>query len=227
MVTYNSIKFNNIVDKITQTLQENKIDIQDAEETVPIIVMHNIAKYLQSSLEPVCKFASVSCPKCGNIHLIPMESTYKRNIIFRIGNILLKFKITIPRLICENCSSTHAVLPDFCIPFKQYSNECILSVAEEASITSTEKVADKLNIEPKQVRRLVNIVKANKNNILLIYQMYKNKFNENIDLSFKLYILIQALPSNITELYFIQFKSIFLYLQNKRKIYINYQKLLN
>ena len=225
MISYNSLNFNNIANKIEQILQ-NKIDVTDVFQTIPIAVMHNVVNYVHEELKPVNKFVSVPCPKCEKYHLIPMESTYNRNIIFRVGNVLLKIKINISRLICENCGSTHAVLPDFCIPFKQYSNQAILSIVREASLTSTEKAANKLNIEPKQVRRFVNIVEANKNSIVLLYHTYINEFNFNIDSNSKLYVLIRALPNNIAKLYFKQFKSIFLYVHNKRKIYINYQKLL-
>ena len=226
MVSYNSVKFNNIAEKLDQILKNNKINIKDSEEIISIVAIHSIIDYMQSALEPVTKFVSAPCPKCGEIHLIPMESTYKRNIIFRIGNILLKLKITIPRLICENCGSTHAVLPDFCVPFKQYSNDTILSIVKETSVTSIEEVAIKLDIEPNQVRRFVNAVNSDKNNISLLYQIYKDDFNENIDSDSKLYNLVNAIPTNITGLYFKQFKSIFLYSKTKRKIYITYQKLL-
>jgi len=226
MVTYNSVKFNNIIVEIEKILKNNKIDIEDTEAAISIAAIADITSYVQSILEPPSKFVSTLCPKCAKPHLVPIELTYKRNIIFRLGNILIKLKITISRLKCENCGSKPAILPDFCIPFKQYSTQCILSIAEEASISSTEETASKLNIEPKQVRRLVNIVKSNKNNILLIYQMHKKEFNENINANFKLYILIKALPNNIAELYFNQFKSIFLYVQKRRKIYIIFEKLL-
>ena len=225
MISYNTPEFNNIIKKITHTLENTGINIEDYEQYIPISAIEIITEYFHTMLEPVNKFVSTPCPKCSNTHLIPMKSTYKRNVIVRIENILLKIKITIDRLICENCGSTHAVLPDFCVPEKQYSKQAVLSIVEEASLTSTEAVADRLNADPKQIRRLVNIVKANKNNILLIYQVYKNEFNENIDSNSKLYVLIKSLPTNITELYFKQFKSIFLYLHNKRKIYIDYQKL--
>lgn len=72
-----------------------------------------------------------------------MESTYQRNVIFKIENILLKFKICVPRLKCSNCGSTHAVLPSFCVPFKQYSKQAILEIVTETSESSTETLACK------------------------------------------------------------------------------------
>jgi len=222
MITYNSPNFNNIIDKIEEILKNNKIDVQDSQQVMPNVVIHAVASYIQSILEPSNKFLSVSCPKCGKIHLAPMESTYERCVIFKVRSILLKITITIPRLICGNCGGTHAALPCFCIPLKRYSKQAILSIAKEASCTTTEEVAAKLNMESKQVRRFVNLVLEASSNILQLFHMHPMLFNTSISPKTKLHDLINALPGSITQIYFEQFKNIFLYEKNSRKLHFNY-----
>ena len=225
MITYNSPKFNNIIKKITKILLKSSINLQDAEQQIPESVINDINNYISKILEPQCKFLSTPCPCCGKTHLEPFNSTYKRTVIFRIENIIIKLKITVPRLICKNCNSTHALLPDFCIPLKQYSKQAILSIASEASKSSTENVAKNLNVESKQVRRFLNIVEHNKNNILLIHQKNPSVFSTKIDANSNIQQLIKAIPNNFTEIFYEEFRSIFLYIKGKRKIYMIFQKL--
>lgn len=225
MITYNKPKFNNICEEIKKILLNNNINIKDAEELIDEHIIEILTKYVEKYLEPVSKFISVSCPKCGRTHLVSMQSSYTRKIVFKIENLLIKLNIAVPRLKCSNCGSTHAVLPSFCVPFKQYSKQAILEIASEASITNTETVANNLNIDEKQVRRFVNLVNNARNNILLISNTYPNQFNKKIDSTSKLSNIISEIPSNIDEIYFEEFRSIFLYEKSKRKIYMQYHKL--
>lgn len=225
MITYFLHKFNKINQKIKESLLNNDINIYDCEAVIPINIIESIKIYISSLLEPTYKFVSVPCPKCAKTHLIPMESTYQRNVIFKIENILLKFKICVPRLKCSNCGSTHAVLPSFCVPFKQYSKQAILEIVTETSESSTETLAERLNIESKQVRRFVNIVKNLIDNILQLSKIYTSKFEYNITINSSLHTIIQALPNDFDELYFKEFRIIFLYKRIKRKIYMEFKKL--
>ena len=225
MITYISSKFNKINEKITQILKENKINIFDSEENIPKDVFKILQDYLVGILEPASSFVSVACPKCGKKHLLPFASTYQRKIIFKVSNLLINLKIPVFRMKCSNCGSTHAVLPDFCIPFKRYSKQAIIEIAIEASETSTENISEKLNIDPKQIRRVVNIVKDANNNILQLSKIYPTKLKNNITIDSNLHTIIQELPKDLEELYFKEFRVIFLYKKIKRKIYINFKKL--
>ena len=226
MITYTSTKFNNITEKITEILINNNININDSEQILPNSIINEIQLYISSLLLTANKFLSVPCPKCGKVHLEPFLSSYQRTIIFRIGNLLANIKLAIPRVKCSNCNSSHALLPDFCIPLKQYSNQAILSIASDASKTSTENVAEQLNIDSKQVRRFVNIVKANKNNILFIYHKYIVYFKLHLFSNSNITDIILEIPQNFNQLFFKEFRYIFLYnITNKRKLYMQYKKL--
>ena len=224
MITYSSPKYNNLSKKIIEILKFNNIDTFDSESTIPENVLSTITLLVQECIIPSDKFLTEKCPKCGKNHLKLFNSTYSRNVILKINNILIKVKLVVPRLICENCSSTHAVLPDFCVPLKKYSKDAIIEIVNLAIEKGTEEVAATLNIDSKQVRRFINVVRSAICNLSVL--AYKLKVTmEFILYKLKdLYRLIKQIP-NITEKYFEEFRSIFLYEKNKRNLYIEYSKL--
>ncbi len=221
MISYNSLKYNNLIKQISKILEINNVDTTDSEAKIPTEVVDLITSEVQLCIVSADKFLSEKCPKCGKIHLNIFPASYHRNVIFKINNLLIKVKIEVPRVICSNCNSTHAILPDFCIPLKQYSKQAILEVSAIASKTSTQQVADSLNLDGKQVRRLVNLVKVQVNKLNLINHILGCEQMEDS----KLYELIKVLPENITQIYFENYNTIFLYENSNRKLYLRYAKL--
>lgn len=224
MITYNSPKYNNLSKKILEILKNNNIDTYDTESIIPQNVLDTITSLVQDCVMASDKFLTEKCPKCGKTHLKLFNSSYSRNVTIKINNILITVKLVIPRLVCENCGSTHAVLPDFCVPLKRYSKDTILEIVNMAIEKGTEETSATLNIEAKQVRRFMNIVKSTLCNLsLLAYELkvtidfIQYKLND-------LYSLLKQIP-NITEKYFEEFRSIFLYEKTKRNLYIEYSKL--
>ncbi len=225
MVTYLSKKFKKLKKKIKRIFRKNNIDISDQYAEIPQKVIDKISTLVQETLEPIEKFIEVRCPKCGKKHLVPMNADYVRNVIFKFGKNLIKLKIIIPRLRCTNCKSTHAVLPDFCIPYKQYSKQAILEIVSYSERETLEEVANTLNITAKQVGRMRKLVKDSSNNIFLINNMFPYLFSRKIDKSSRLGRIIASLPENINEIYFREFKRYFLYAKNKRHSFMEYHRL--
>ena len=91
MITYNSIKFNQICDEIEEILINNNIDLKDAEQSIDKNIINNLTAHINNYLEPANKFTHTPCPKCGNIHLSPMQSNYSSNVIFKIENLLISY----------------------------------------------------------------------------------------------------------------------------------------
>jgi len=221
MISYNSQKFNNLIKQISQILKVNNIDSTDSEIKIPTKISELITSKIQLCIEPADNFLSEKCPKCGKTHFTVFSSSYFRNVIFKIDNLLIKIKVAIPRLICTNCNSTHAVLPEFCIPLKQYSKQAILEIASIASKSSSQAVADVLNIDSKQVRRFINLVKKQINAVNLLKNILNFKFKNFT----KLHTFIKYLPKNISKIYFENFNTIFLYELSNRNLYLRYAKL--
>ena len=224
MITYNSPKYNNLCKKILEILNFNNIDTFDSESIIPQNVLDAITSLVQDCVRASDKFLTEKCPKCWKTHLKIFSSSYSRNVIIKVNNVLIKVKLVVPRLICENCGSTHAVLPDFCVPLKRYSKDTILEIVNMAVEKGTEEISATLNIDAKQVRRFIDIVKSTLCNLSIL--AYKLKVTIDF-IQYKLndlYNLLKEIP-NITEKYFEEFRSIFLYEKNKRNLYIEYSKL--
>ena len=58
--------------------------------------------------------ASVPCPKCGMVGLLILYGTHPRNFI---NEDMVRIELLIQRVRCNNCSSTHVVLPTTVLPF--------------------------------------------------------------------------------------------------------------
>ena len=224
MITYNSQKYNNLKKKILEILEVNNINTFDSEALIPLEVLEMLTSEVQKCFLSPDKFLMEKCPKCGKTHLKVFSSWYKRKIIFKVNNILIAVTVSVPRLICENCGSTHAVIPDFCVPLKQYSKDAIIEIAIQANTSSTEETANALNIDSKQVRRFVKLVKSFANNVSSLIHILQLKIKVLENVFEQLYYLLKQFP-NITEIYFMHFKTIFLYEKNQRYLYIEYAKL--
>lgn len=59
----------------------------------------------------------ITCPYCGGVTIIKDYRPRKtKNFMGKV------FWYRVPRIICEGCGKIVTVLPDFIIPFKQYTN---------------------------------------------------------------------------------------------------------
>lgn len=102
-------------------------------------------KHIQS-LMPSCEDIHCKCPKCKAKANFSYHGSYTRNISFICDTGVLEFKVTVTRVICNSCGSTHALLPRFIVPYKIYSFESILYTVSYAYSTSVLKTAEKLNL---------------------------------------------------------------------------------
>jgi len=71
-----------------------------------------------------CKY---TCPCCGNSHDLHYHTSYNRMMISIRHGKRFEETISIRRLICP-CGHTHALIPDFLIPYGSYSIRFILHV---------------------------------------------------------------------------------------------------
>jgi hypothetical protein len=67
------------------------------------------------------------CPFCNAIGQCRLYASYERHIVAFIGGKVISSVIKIYRVRCT-CGHTHAILPDFIVPYRQYSLPFILLV---------------------------------------------------------------------------------------------------
>ena len=70
---------------------------------------------------------NLSCPCCGNQADLHFHSSYNRMMITISNNQRYEESVSISRVICP-CGHTHALIPDFLIPYGSYSLRFILTV---------------------------------------------------------------------------------------------------
>lgn len=76
----------------------------------------------QTALEPVeVDLTKVRCPRCRAKGAMVPHSSYSRHFIYRSNNKNHDEIITVIRLMCSSCNTTHAVLPLVAVPYLAYS----------------------------------------------------------------------------------------------------------
>ena len=65
------------------------------------------------------------CPCCGSRNSLIRHAKYERYICLFENNVFVCHTITVLRLKCKSCNTTHAILPADVIPFKIFSFTCI------------------------------------------------------------------------------------------------------
>ncbi len=76
------------------------------------------------------------CPRCGTKHPSwEKHGSYERYLIgFKRGAVICN-TVNATRLMCQSCGSTHAILPEFVIPFKSYNLLFVLAVMKDHFIS--------------------------------------------------------------------------------------------
>jgi hypothetical protein len=85
-----------------------------------------LAEYNQRSTENVFPVIE-RCPCCGYPKRLTRHGYYWRNAVFSLH----QFRIPILRLKCSSCAKTVSILPDFLLPYFQYTLNFILKHLKE------------------------------------------------------------------------------------------------
>lgn len=86
----------------------------------------------------------LACPYCGAVGCCSYFASYKRYLITVENDSRVDYTVTVGRVLCSSCHSTHALLPDILIPFGSYSLSFILYILN-AYLSRTGSVEDFCN----------------------------------------------------------------------------------
>lgn len=165
-------------------------------------------KYIQSFIPTLNHLHSCKCPKCGAIDRFSFHCTYERNLSFVLNGEIVSFIITITRVICNSCKSTHALLPDFISPYKIMASISICKIVKDA-LSSVLHISNTLNISYQQIYNYITLFLSFFTNVSILNNAYKYlvPFNQEIYTDEFYQICI---TSNFHYDYYIFFKWIFL-----------------
>lgn len=102
--------------------------------------------------EGTLNFTNIKCPYCHSTNLIKY-GTYDRNVIYEEDEEIKSDIIKIQRFMCKSCNTTHAILPDFLVPYKQYSIDLLLIILLELILISAEELSMKYKIHISNIKR--------------------------------------------------------------------------
>lgn len=123
--------------------------------------------------ENTLNFNNLVCPYCESRELVSYGS-YQRNVISFGEDHLIARLLTVKRVYCKSCKTTHALLPDFIIPYKQYSMPLIITIITYLKEHTLLKTEEYFNIN-------INVIKSMYHQYLKFYLLLlKTTFaNEN------------------------------------------------
>lgn len=111
------------------------------------------------------------CPVCGAKHHLIRHGSYERYLVFPGDDVVLEcICMTVLRLKCTSCGTTHAVLPMDIIPFHQYCIQAVLIILLSAtsSGSSAPKAAEQMDISYQQAYIFLSLYRRYETAILLM-----------------------------------------------------------
>ena len=104
-----------------------------------------------------------TCPCCGARGSCSIHAYYNRSLVDFIDGAPVRHSLCIMRLICT-CGHTHAILPDFIIPYSGYGLFFILRVMAEyfLRLSTVEKLCERFSITLSQLRRWLDLFRTQK-----------------------------------------------------------------
>lgn len=143
-------------------------------------------------------FQCIKCPKC-DCNELNSHGTYTRNVIYFENNKKYETTIKIKRLICDNCNKTHAIIPDFLVPYKQHTFKFIVKVLNERvnNKCTTSKIENSFEIGRQ---------------LLLFWMKSFEKFKSKIYVLYNLFDICLIIKKILKEIQFIRYE---FYIKNK------------
>lgn len=138
-------------------------------------------QYIQSYMDNNFNIHLLKCPHCSAKGNFKLYSSYTRNIQFLVNDKVANFCVTVNRVKCESCNSTHAILPSFIIPYKIASTTLLASIVSNTMTKSVLTVAKKFNISYELIYMYISLVRSFFSNVSIMNNMYNysKEFNED------------------------------------------------
>ena len=102
--------------------------------------------YMQSLMPELSDVCSNKCHSCGAINTLVKFGSYHRNISCIIDDVIENYNVSVHRVKCKSCNHTHALLPNFLVPYKIMTLSSIAIIAQRAAISSAYKLAEIINL---------------------------------------------------------------------------------
>ena len=107
------------------------------------------------ALDAECNLIIQICPRCGRRGDFTSHGSYRRNLVKLMLGIPVETVITIKRVKCRSCVTTHAIIPQDVVPYRQYSiTFCAYMLELRLSGRTIEGICTSLGISPTTYYRI-------------------------------------------------------------------------
>lgn len=114
-------------------------------------------QYVQS-LMPTFSDIENKCPYCKCKDTLIKYGHYKRNLSILEGNSIENYVVSVQRVSCKGCGKTHALLPNFIVPYIIMACFSITQIVTEAMKSSAYKLYDTIGISFQLIYKYILIV---------------------------------------------------------------------
>lgn len=118
------------------------------------------ASHIQALMPDITDIDKNICPSCHAKNKLIKYGKYERNISILVDDSIQNYTVSVQRLICTSCNHTHALLPNFVVPYKIMALCSITQIVQRASISSAYKLAEIINISVQLIYTYIAIVLA-------------------------------------------------------------------
>lgn len=116
--------------------------------------------YIQSLMPDITDIHRNICPCCHAKNKLIKYGKYERNISILIDDYVENYRVSVRRVICNSCNHTHALLPNFIVPYKIMALFSIAQIVQRACISSAYKLAEAINLSVQMIYTYMAIVLA-------------------------------------------------------------------
>lgn len=116
--------------------------------------------YVQSLMPDITDIHRNICPCCHAKKKLIKYGKYERNISILVDNEIQNYKVYVQRVFCKSCKCTHALLPNFIVPYKIMALFSIAQIVQRASISSAYKLAEDIKLSVQMIYSYIAIVLA-------------------------------------------------------------------
>ena len=116
--------------------------------------------YIQSLMPDITDIHRNICPCCHAKNKLIKYGKYERNISILIDDNVENYRVSVQRVIYNSCNHTHALLPNFIVPYKIMALFSIAKIVQRASISSAYKLAEAINLSVQMIYTYIAIVLA-------------------------------------------------------------------
>ncbi len=173
------------------------------------------SSYVQSLMPDITNLHQQSCLCCHAKNQLIKYGTYQRNISILVDENIENYRVSIQRIMCKSCGHTHALLPNFVVPYKIMALFSIAQIVQRATLSSVCKLSEIINLSIAMIYTYISLVLAFFSDFKIFNNFQKNTYIKNFNEKYFLTNCMNLSNSDF-RLEFFEFYNWYLFMQKFR-----------